>query len=261
MAGVDWNRAWQTASRWLKQGTGLLFARPALWLGLASLESLATAWLGSRDVVGIFLSLLVFAFFLCSIYLLAWRVALRPSVPFSELALAWAGAAGRIFLVSLPLAAMILALAAAAYIVGPFSLFLWSAVWPPCLWVFLPALLVDGLSVKSSLRQVMQTPAQRWAATGLAVLSLLALAGLVLVAAFVLLSLLKLLGGAVAAVGGRGGAVAHGGRLLRRRRQRGEQRHADRGAQQRAPVSASIATGGGRKWGRQTNVAHGLSLG
>jgi hypothetical protein len=201
MAGIDWYRAWQAASRWLKQGTGLLFARPALWLGLASLESLATAWLGSRDVVGMFLSLFVFAFFLCSVYLLAWRVALRPGVPLSELASGWASAVGRIFMVSVPLAAMILALAAAAYLVGPFALFLWFAVWAPCLWVFLPALLVDELSVKSSLQQVLQTPAQRWAATGLAVLGLLALAALVLVAAFVLLSLLKLLGGAAAAAG------------------------------------------------------------
>lgn len=196
MAGIDWYRAWHAASRWLKQGTGLLFARPALWLGLASLESLATAWLGSRDVVGMFLYLFVFAFFLCSVYLLAWRVALRPGVPLSELASGWAGAVGRIFLVSVPLAAMILALAAAAYLVGPFAIFLWFAVWAPCLWVFLPALLVDGLSVKSSLLLVLQTPAQRWAAIGLAVLGLLALA-----AAFVLLSLLKLLGGGAAATG------------------------------------------------------------
>src|SRR3982751_977260 len=130
MAGIDWNRAWRAASRWLKQGIGLLFARPAVWFSLALVESLATAWLGSADVVAVFLSLLVFAFFLCSILLLAWRVALRPGTPFSELALDWAGVVGRIFLVSFPLAALIFALAAAAYVVGPFSLFLWSAVWP-----------------------------------------------------------------------------------------------------------------------------------
>lgn len=200
MAGIDWNHARQTASRWLKQGTGLLFARPALWLCVALLESLASAWLRSSDVLGTLLSLFVFAFFLCSTLLLAWRVALRPSVPFTELALGWAGSVGRISLVSLPLAAAGVLLVGLSNLVGPLSFLLWAAVWTPCMWVFLPALLIDGLSAKSSLRLAMETSAQRWAAIAVAVFSLLVLAGLVLIAVFVLLSLMRLMGGGVIAV-------------------------------------------------------------
>jgi hypothetical protein len=202
MAGIDWNRAWQTGSRWLKQGTGLLFARPLLWLGLALLESLATAWLGSGDVLSLLLSLVVLSLFLCTILLLAWRVALRPGVPFTELALGWAASAGRIFMVSLPLAAAGLVLVAGSQLVGPLSFLLWPVAWVPCLWVFLPALLVDGLSAKSSLGLVMQTSPQRWASIAVAVFSLLALAAAALLAAFLLMSLLKLLGGQLAAAAG-----------------------------------------------------------
>lgn len=200
MAGIDWNRAWQTASRWLKQGTGLLFARPGLWFSLALVESLATAWLGSGDILSLLLSLFVLSLFLCTVLLLAWRVALRPGVPFTELALGWAASAGRIFGVSLPLAAAGLVLVAGSQLVGPLSFLLWPAAWVPCLWVFLPALLIDGLSAKSSLRLVTQTSPQRWASIGVAVFSLLALAGIVLIAAFVLLSLMRLMAGGVVAV-------------------------------------------------------------
>ena len=202
MAGIDWNLAWQAGTRWLKQGTGLLFARPALWLSLALLESLATAWLGSGDVLGLLLSLFVLSLFLCTILLLAWRVALRPGVPFTELALGWTASASRIFAVALPLAAAGFLLVAASSVVGPLSFLLWPAAWVPCLWVFLPALLIDGLSAKSCLRLVMQTSPQRWASIAVAVFSLLALAAAALLASFLLMSLLKLLGGQLAAVTG-----------------------------------------------------------
>ena len=202
MADIDWPRAWQAASRWLKQGTGLLFARPLLWLSLALLESLVTAWLGSGDVLSLLLSLFVLSLFLCSILLLAWRVALRPGVPFTELALGWAASAGRLFGVSLPLAAAGLLLMVVSHFVGPLSFLLWPAAWVPCLWVFLPALLIDGLSAKSSLRLVMQTSPQRWASIAVAVFSLLALAAAALLATFLLMSLLKLVGGQLGAVMG-----------------------------------------------------------
>lgn len=202
MARIDFNQAWQDASRWLKQGLGLLFARPAMWLCLAVLESLATTALGSDEVLGMLLSLFVFVFFLSSTLLLAWRVALRPSTPLVELVAAWAREGGRILLVSLPLAAAGLVLAGMSYFIGALSMPLWCAAWLACIWVFLPALLIDGLSLKSSLRQVLQTSAQRWTAIALAVLRLLILVAATFIAAFLLMLLLKLLGGAGAAAGG-----------------------------------------------------------
>jgi hypothetical protein len=202
MADIDWNRAWQTASRWLKQGTGLLFARPALWFGLALLESLATAWLGSGDMLSWLLSLFVLSLFLCTTLLMAWRVALRPTVPFTELVLGWAASAGRTLLVSLLLAATGVVLVVASSLVGALSFILLPVVWVPGLWVFLPALLIDGLSPKNSLRLVIQTSPQRWASIAVAVFSLLALAAAALLVIFLLMFLLKLLGGQLAAVAG-----------------------------------------------------------